>query len=229
VLNTSDVGGEGFLEAAKVGEVLACYGIPAPETRIAASAAQAVQAAADIGMPVALKLASVEVVHKSDIGGVALSLATADEVEQAYLQMANAASQTLGKAEAGEVMVQAMADKGQDVIVGVVRDEQFGPLIMFGSGGIEVEGLQDVAFALAPLTPAEAEEMLETTWAGRKLSGFRSLPPADRGAVVDTMIRMGQLMIDLPELSEIEINPLRVLAGDGGVLALDVRARLKRG
>lgn len=229
VLNTSDVGGEGFLEAAKVGEVLACYGIPAPEARIAASAAQAVQAAADIGMPVAIKLASVEVVHKSDIGGVALSLATADEVEQAYLQMANAASQTLGRAEAGEVMVQAMADKGQDVIVGVVRDEQFGPLVMFGSGGIEVEGLQDVAFALAPLTPAEAEEMLEATWAGRKLSGFRSLPPADRGAVVDTMIRMGQLMIDLPELSEIEINPLRVLAGDGGVLALDVRARLKRG
>jgi acetyltransferase len=118
-----------------------------------------------------------------------------------------------------------MAPRGQDVIVGVVRDSQFGPLVMFGSGGVEVEGLQDVAFALAPLSRREAKALIEATWGGRKLSGFRNLPPADRQAVIDVIQRMGQLMIDLPEVTEVEINPLRVLPDGQGALALDVRLR----
>jgi acetyltransferase len=118
-----------------------------------------------------------------------------------------------------------MAPRGQDVIVGVVRDSQFGPLVMFGSGGIEVEGLQDVAFALAPLSRSEANDLLQATWAGRKLAGFRSLPPADRQATVEVILRMGQLMVDLPEVEEVEVNPLRVLPDGQGALALDARLR----
>jgi acetyltransferase len=129
------------------------------------------------------------------------------------------------KAEVQGVLIQPMAPGGQDVIVGVVRDAQFGPLVMFGSGGIEVEGLQDVAFALAPLGRAEAAELLTATWAGRKLAGFRSLPPADRPATVEVILRMGQLMLDLPEVEEVEINPLRVLPDGQGTRALDVRLR----
>ena len=97
---------------------------------------------------------------------------------------------------------------------------------MFGSGGVEVEGLKDVAFALAPLTQPEAEYLLESTWAGRKLAGFRNLPPADREAVLDVLYRLAQLAADFPQLAEIEINPLRVLPAGEGTLAVDVRLRL---
>jgi len=122
--------------------------------------------------------------------------------------------------------VQRMVAEGQEVIIGAVQDQQFGPLVMFGSGGIEVEGLKDVQFALAPLGRAEAESMLESTWAGKKLHGFRNLPAADRQAVLDALLRLAQLAADFPRLAEIEINPLRVLADGQGAVALDVRARI---
>jgi acetyltransferase len=112
------------------------------------------------------------------------------------------------------------------VIVGTIQDAQFGPLVMFGSGGVEVEGLKDVAFALAPLTRPEAEYLLESTWAGRKLAGFRNLPAADRKALLQVLYRLAQLAADFPQLAEIEINPLRVLPTGEGALAVDVRLRL---
>jgi acetyltransferase len=116
---------------------------------------------------------------------------------------------------------------GQDVIIGAVQDPQFGPLVMFGSGGVEVEGLNDVAFALAPLTQAEALDLLEKTWAGRKLKGYRNIPPADRQAVIDCLLHISQLAASLPELVEFEINPLRVFSTGKGALALDIRARAR--
>jgi acetyltransferase len=113
------------------------------------------------------------------------------------------------------------------VIIGVVQDQQFGPLVMFGSGGLEVEGLKDVAFALAPLSPEGAEYLLESTWAGRKLRGYRSIPPADRPAVLDVLGRLAQMAADFPQIDEMEINPLRVLPHGQGAYALDVRSRLR--
>lgn len=124
------------------------------------------------------------------------------------------------------VYVQPMIPAGQEVILGAIQDAQFGPMVMFGSGGVEVEGLKDVAFALAPVTNQDAEWMLETTWAGRRLHGFRNLPPADRQAVLDTIKRLGQLAVDFPQLTEIEINPLRVFMSSQGVAALDVRMKV---
>jgi acetyltransferase len=119
-----------------------------------------------------------------------------------------------------------MLPAGQDVIVGALQDPQFGPLVMFGAGGVETEELKDVSFALAPLTEEEAEYLLDSTWAGRKLKGYRSLPPADREAAVQVLLRFARFAADFPELAEIEINPLRVLGQGQGACALDLRARL---
>jgi succinyl-CoA synthetase beta subunit len=126
------------------------------------------------------------------------------------------------------VQVQRMlpTSSGQEVILGARLDPQFGPLMMFGSGGVEVEGLKDVAFALAPLFPSDVDWLLQNTWAGRRLDGFRSIPPADVRAVKEILERLAQLAFDFPGIAEIEINPLRVMAPGQGALALDVRVRM---
>ena len=115
---------------------------------------------------------------------------------------------------------------GQDVIIGAIQDHQFGTLVMFGSGGIEVEQVKDVYFGLAPVTLKEAENMISATWAGKKLAGFRGVPAADRAAVVDSLVRLAQLAADFPSLAEIEINPLTVLEPGQGAFAIDVRVKL---
>jgi acetate---CoA ligase (ADP-forming) len=121
------------------------------------------------------------------------------------------------------VHIQRQITGGQEVIIGMVRDTQFGALMMFGSGGVEVEGLKDVAFCLGPLNQAEAEAMMRKTWAGRKLKGFRNIPPVDEEAVKDVLIKLSQLADDHEEIEEIEINPLRVLSK--GAVAVDVRIK----
>ncbi len=120
------------------------------------------------------------------------------------------------------VSVQHQILGGQEVIVGVVRDPNFGPLVMFGSGGVEAEGRGDVAFALAPLDESEADDLLRRTWAGRRLDGFRNLPAVDKAAVREALVSISWLAHDHPEIKELEINPLTVLAS--GAYALDVRA-----
>lgn len=216
--------GEWF-SAETVTSLLAAYGIPTLPTALAHTPAEAVAHAETLGYPVVLKIASPDIPHKSDIGGVLLNLHDAAAVRQGVETLQRRAADAAPQARVLGVQVQRLIPSGQDVIVGVVRDPQFGPLLMFGSGGVEVEGLKDVAFALAPLGRAEAQMVLARTWAGRKLAGFRHLPPADVAAVVNILLRLGQLSADLPELHEIEINPLRVLEAGQGAFALDVRAR----
>jgi acyl-CoA synthetase (NDP forming) len=176
-----------------------------------------------------LKVASPDITHKSDVGGVALDLRNTDAIREAFERVTRSAKTARPDAKVLGVHIQPMLPKGQEVIVGAVRDPQFGAQVMFGSGGVEVEGLKDVAFALAPVPRAEAEEMLEKTWAGRKLRGFRDLPPADREAVIDTLLRFSQLVADFPEIAEAEVNPLRALAKGEGAVALDARIRVARG
>jgi acetyltransferase len=153
-----------------------------------------------------------------------LNLANAERVAQAFDEMMSRAGNIFPEAQIRGGQVQRMVSGGQEVIAGVSRDPQFGPLLMFGSGGVEVEGLQDVAFELPPLSQSAAQRLLQETWAGEKLAGFRHLPAVDEAAVVDILIRLGQMAVDLPQLAEIEINPLLVLAT--GATAVDVRARL---
>lgn len=224
ILAAVRTGANGFVDPQTAAAVIASYGIAVPPATVAQSEAEAAEAAARIGWPVVAKLISPDRSHKSDIGGVVVGLRSRDEVRQAYRQIV-AGAQEVGAAVGG-VLVQSMANEGQEVIIGVVRDEQFGPLVMFGSGGVEVEGLRDVAFALAPLTAADGRALLDSTWAGRRLAGFRSLAAGDREAVVDALTRLGRLVTDYPQVIEIEINPLRVLPPGKGALALDVRLRL---
>jgi len=215
-----------LLSPADANRILEAYGIPTLQMELARSADEAAARAEEIGFPVAMKLAAPDITHKSEVGGVLLQLEDSHSVREGFAKVIENARRAWPEAEILGVHVQRMLAEGQDVIIGAIQDEQFGPLVMFGSGGIEVEGLKDVQFALAPLGRAEAESMLESTWAGKKLHGFRNLPAADRQAVLDALLRLAQLAADFPRLAEIEINPLRVLADGQGAVALDVRARI---
>lgn len=222
----AQVDAAGFLSPTAVSQLLTAYGIPCPASHLAQNAQEAAALARQMGFPVALKLVAEGITHKSDVGGVRLGLADETAVQTAFAEMMTQARQREPDAVIAGVLVQQMIPAGQEVIVGVTRDPQFGPLVMFGSGGVEVEGLGDVAFALAPLTEADVDYLLAHTWAGRKLAGFRHLPPADATAVRHTLLRLGQLAADFPQLAEIEINPLLVLPAGQGVWAVDARARV---
>ncbi len=215
-----------WLPPKTVNQILAVYAIPTLPVELAHNPEEAVSLADRLGYPVALKVASPDIPHKSDMGGVLLNLEDAKVVALGYETVMRNTLSACPQAEILGVQVQRMIPPGQEVILGAVQDPQFGALVMFGSGGVEVEGLNDVAFALAPLQPSDAEELLEKTWAGRKLHGYRSLPPADRNAVLDILMRLAKLATDFPQLIEIEINPLRVLSEGQGAFALDIRVRI---
>jgi acetyltransferase len=220
----------GWLSALDAQAVLNAYGISTLPQIVAASLRQARRFASELGMgqgaSLALKIASPDILHKSDIGGVLLNIATQAQLERGFKELMQRAKSAHPHAQIQGVMLQLMAPAGQEVILGTVQDAEFGSLVMFGSGGVEVEGLKDIAFGLSPLSEMEANAMIDATWAGRKLAGFRSVKAADRGAVVDALLRVARLAADFPQLSEIEINPLRVLSA--GALALDVRMKLLR-
>ena len=216
----------GFLPPEDSLAILDAYGIPTMKMELARDVDEAVNWANKMGFPVALKVASPEILHKSDVGGVLLNLEGEEEVRAGFKAILKRTQAFHPETNIEGIHVQRMVSSGQEVIVGAVQDPQFGALVMFGSGGIEVEGLKDVAFALAPLTSLEAEEMLRSTWAGRKLKGFRNLPPADRSAVLDVLMRLAQLAADHPQIAEVEINPLRVLTEGQGVFAVDTRIRI---
>jgi acetyltransferase len=219
----------GVLDGETLEAICAAYGICTPASVLARSADEAARTARNVGFPVALKIASPHIAHKSDVDGVLLGVPDEAAVRRGFATLLARARAARPEAQVDGVLVQEMVGRGQEVIAGVVQDAQFGPLLMFGSGGVEVEGVRDVAFALAPLTACEARELLERTWAGRRLGGYRNIPPADRDALLDTLARLGRLAADFPELGEVEINPLRVMAPGEGVRALDVRARLGKG
>jgi acetyltransferase len=218
----------GWLPQEKAFALLKAYGIRTNQPHLAKTGAEAARLAEQLGYPVALKIASLDIPHKSDVGGASLNLESAVAVQTGFDDVLENCKATYPDIVIEGVYVQRMASEGQEVILGAIQDPQFGALVMFGSGGVEVEGLKDVQFALAPLDAIEAEKMLEETWAGQKLHGFRNIPAADRQAVIQALLRLAQLAADFPELVEIEINPLLVLAEGQGVMALDVRARVAR-
>jgi len=209
-----------------VNDLLVAYGIPIAETILATTVQQALAAARKIGYPVVLKIASPDIPHKSEFGGVVLDVRNETSLVKGFEELVYRINIMRPDARVLGVHVQPMVLTGQEVILGAVKDPQFGPLVMFGAGGVEVEGLQDVAFGLAPISEEEAGYILGKTWAGRRLEGFRNLKPADRQAAVQALCSLAQLAADFPQLEEIEINPLRVLEQGKGVLAVDARARM---
>jgi acyl-CoA synthetase (NDP forming) len=179
-------------------------GIAMAERRLARDSAEATALASEIGFPVVLKIASRQIPHKSDIGGVLQDLGDEQAVVSGYATLMERVRAARPDAKIEGVHVQRQIGEGQDVIIGAVRDPDFGPLMMVGSGGIEVEGLRDISFALAPLSDVEAREMLRSTWAGRKLAGYRSLPPADEKRVIEALVSLSWLAHEQVELEEIE-------------------------
>jgi len=225
ILDNHDRGQQ--LTAAATQLILDAYGILSANMSLAENEQDAVSQAVKMGLPVVLKVASPDISHKTDVGGVLLNLADEKSVRGGFNAILEQAKNAQPEADITGVYVQEMMPLGQEVIVGAVQDPQFGPVMMFGSGGTEVEGLRDLAFGLAPLTDLEIDAMLNETWAGKKLLGFRNLLPADIKAVRDVLGRLGQLANDFPQFSEIEINPLRVFPDGKGTAALDVRIRLE--
>ncbi len=205
-----------FLDAELASQVVAAYGVRVPFSGIASTADEAVALAEQAGYPVVLKLIAPDVIHKADVGGLALNLGNPEAVRDAFIRV-------VGEHPDRKAMVQRMAPQGLEVILGARRDAQFGPVVMFGLGGIYVEVFQDVAFRLAPLCKEDAQDMIMETAAGKLLAGVRGQPPSDIHAVVDTLRRIGQLMMDVPYITEMDINPLIVRPEGQGAWAVDVR------
>ncbi len=207
-------------------DVIAAYGFRGPKTLRAGGTSEAAEAAERIGFPVVLKIVAPEILHKSDVGGVRLGLTSQDAVRDAYAQMVARVATAVPQARIEGVLVQEQVTEGREVILGMARDPQFGPLLMFGLGGIYVEALKDVTFRIAPLTRADAETMVREIRAFPILQGVRGQPPADLAALVEDILRLSQLVGDMPEIAEIDINPLLVRAEGRGTVALDARIRL---
>jgi acetyltransferase len=176
-----------------------------------------------------LKIISPQILHKSDVGGVRIGLPSREAVRDAYAEMVARAGTAQPQARIEGVLVQEQVTGGREVILGMARDPQFGPLLMFGLGGIYVEALKDVTFRIAPLAREEAEAMIREVRAFPILQGLRGEAPADLGALVRDILRLSQLVTDFPEISEIDINPLFVRPAGEGTVALDARIRLAGG
>ncbi len=216
----------GSLGEMQTRRLLECYGFPVVPGSMARSDHEAGEIAEKIGRPVVLKIVSPDLLHKSDVGGIRLGLNGREVVEGAYRQLMAELAERVPNAHLEGAMVEAMAPKGIEVIVGMRRDANFGPVLMFGLGGTYVELFADVAFGVAPVSVDDAREMIARTKAGKLLEGFRGSSSGDLHAVVDCLCRLGQLALDFPEIAEIEINPLVVYGVGQGVMALDCRAVL---
>lgn len=203
--------------------VLAAYGIPVVETRIASSATDVAQLAEEVGFPVVVKILSPDISHKSDVGGVALSLETAEQVTQAALMMERHLKVLRPEARLTGFTVQKMAQATDavELIVGVATDAVFGPVILFGHGGTAVEAIADRAIGLPPLNLNLAKDVVSRTRVARLLAGYRNRPAIKHDALYLALVKVSQLVSDLSEVKEIDINPL--LADEDGVLALDAR------
>jgi len=204
-------------------EVAKAYGIPVPRYGLAQDKRQAIEISRKIGYPVVMKVISPQILHKTDIGGVKLNLKSDAEVEIAFNEIVRNASIFMPEAKVYGVEVQEMVPQGREMIIGMHRDLQFGPLLMFGLGGIYVNLLRDVSFRLAPISREEAYEMIMETKAYALLRGIRGEASSDIDSVVDILLRTSQLSMDFEEINEIDINPVFVYERGGGSLALDVK------
>jgi acetyl coenzyme A synthetase (ADP forming)-like protein len=205
-------------------QILTAYGMKIPVSELAATPDEAVSTADQIGYPVVLKIASPDILHKTDVGGVKVGLGSAEEVRDAFELMVYRAQRYLPQAHVWGCLVQQMVPPGGlEVLVGMNRDPQFGPLVTFGLGGIYVETLKDVTFRIAPFAIQSAKNMLSEIRARALLDGVRGAPPVDKDAIVDTLLRIGQLVQDFPEIAELDINPLMVYPEGRGAIAIDMR------
>jgi acyl-CoA synthetase (NDP forming) len=203
-------------------QLLAAWGVASARERLANSAEEAVAAAEQLGFPVALKVDSPDILHKTEAGVVRLNLGDAAQVRAAYAEIMAIARAHAPQARVAHVSVQEMVRDGVEVIVGVSCDPQLGPVLLFGTGGVMVEVYNDVALRRCPITRSEAQAMIAEVKGARLLQGFRGRPAADIAALADTLVRVSHLAMHLEgHLAELDINPLMVLPSGQGVKAVD--------
>lgn len=208
-------------------EVLAAYGFTTPKTVLGNSEEDCVSAANNIGYPVVMKIASRDIIHKSDAGGVKVGVTNDEQVRTAFNTILQNVKTYKPDADIKGVLVQEMVSSGKEIILGAKQDPIFGSLVMFGLGGIYVEILRDVVFRLAPVDEQEARQMVHSIKTLKLLKGVRGEKPSDLGAIVDSLQRLSQLVTEFPEIEEFDINPLLVLQEGKGVRTVDVRISLK--
>jgi acyl-CoA synthetase (NDP forming) len=206
-------------------ELLMKAGIPVVEAKLAGSKKEAIALSREMGFPVALKISSTDVVHKSDSGGVKLGLANATQVGKAYSQIVSSIKQAYPEARIDGVSVQTMAPPGLEVIVGMSKDAQFGPVIMFGLGGILVEVLKDVSFRIVPVTERDAREMIKEIKGYPVLQGYRGQKPASIPALEQLIVKVSQFVEKNPQVKELDLNP--IFAYPDKAVAVDARIILE--
>lgn len=212
---------------AEAREILVAYGLQIPASHLATTAEEAVDVAGEMGYPVVLKVASPDILHKTDVGGVKVGLQNSEAVRDAFDLITYRSQRYLPEARLWGCLVQKMVPPGLEVLIGMNRDPQFGPLVTFGLGGIYVEILKDVAFRVAPFSRREAEGMIEEIRANALLDGVRGQPPTDKAALIDALMRIAQMVIDFPEIVELDINPFMLYSDGQGGIAIDMRLILE--
>ena len=214
--------GQNVLTEFESKELFQEIGIPVPAQKLTISKEETISAASEIGFPVVLKLMAEDVVHKSDTGAVKLNIKNKEEAEQAYDDLMKIEAKSEKK-----ISVQKMADEPiTELIIGMTTDPQFGPALMFGIGGILVELLEDVSFRIAPITEFDAKEMIHEIKGFPILDGYRGKPKADIDAIVDTLMKISDLVIKNEEIHEMDLNPVFIY--EKGIVCVDARIILKK-
>lgn len=216
-----------FLPEPEAHAVLKAYGLPTMKSELARNEEEAVQIAGVIGYPVVLKIVSPDIVHKTDVGGVALNLASEAELRKAHQELLRSVKTALPHAQLQGVLVAEMLKGGVETILGMKRDPHFGPLLMFGLGGIYVEALKDVTFRIAPIRVLGAYRMIQQIRSYKILEGIRGKPPADIDAIAECLERLSQLVMDFEEIAELDINPLIVYPQGQGARVVDARILIR--
>ncbi len=206
-------------------QLLKEIGINTTEIKLAASEGEAVAISQKLGFPVVLKIASPDISHKSDAGGVKVGLKTKEDVSRAYKEIMTSVKQKFPDAKIEGVSVQNMARPGTEVIIGMTKDPQFGPVLMFGLGGVWVEVLKDVSFRIVPLARRDAQEMIKEIKGYKLLEGYRGSEPANITMLEDILLKLSDYMEKTPEIKEMDINP--IFAYKDGAIAVDARVVLE--
>jgi acyl-CoA synthetase (NDP forming) len=224
LFETASKEGRDFLFEHEAKNLCGSYGMPITAITVATSEEDAVKAAKKIGYPIVLKIVSPQVLHKSDAGGVLINIKDEEGLREGYNTILKNVKKHVPDAEITGILVQEMAPNGTEVIVGSTTDPTFGPTIMFGLGGIFVEILKDVSFRLAPITKLDAEEMVKEIKAYKILEGVRGMPPADQETIVEILLATSKMLMECPEIKELDMNP--VLVYEEGARVVDARVIL---
>lgn len=218
--------GRNFLMEDEAKALCKAYNIPTTEAKVAKSEDEAVKYAREIGYPVVLKVVSPDIIHKSDVGGVILNIDNDEKVKEAYSKIISNVKRHKPDAKIVGVIVQEMAQPSTEVIVGLIKDQQFGSTVMFGLGGVFVEILKDVSFRVCPITELDAKEMISEIKGYPILKGYRNLPPADIDAIVKILLNVSDMAMNHPEISEMDLNP--ILVYEKGAKVVDARVILAK-